>query len=85
MQATLIGNIAAVVSAHIAESLGDAVEEDILKGVVKEVLPECGIVLKAEKEELRDNPKVGALLYRDCDIVVRSDCETILNREEKEE
>ena len=54
------GNIAAAVSAHIAESLRD-VEEDILKGIVKEVLPECGLIVEATRDELKNNPDVGGL------------------------
>ena len=84
MRAMMMGNIAASVSAHIAESLGDAVDEDVLKGVVKEVLPAVGIVIAADKEEFIKSKSLGGLLYRDCDIVVRPDCEKCLREDGNE-
>lgn len=68
MQVLSIGNTAAVVAAHIAESLGN-VEEDILKGIVKEVVPECGLIVEATREELKNHPDICGLLYRDVEIV----------------
>lgn len=66
MQAIMLGNIAAAVSAHVAEALGDAVEEDILKGIVKEILPDCGIVIGCAREEIKDNDALKGILYNQC-------------------
>lgn len=54
MKVVMSGNIAAKVAAHIAESFDGVVEEDVLKGIVKEVLPDNGLVLKCDTPTIDD-------------------------------
>lgn len=72
MQVIQIGNIAASLTAHMAESI-PYVEDDILEGIVKEILPDCGIVIQAEKEEIMNNNGLGGILYSRCRVVKEND------------
>ena len=72
MEVIQIGNIADSVVSHIAEVMPYA-EEDILKYVVKEILPDCGIVIEASKEEIMGNKDLGGVLYSKCRIVKEDD------------
>ena len=69
MHVVQMGDIALAVVRRVKLAL-PYVEEDILTNVVRESLPSSGIVIEATKQELRDNPSLGGLLYHD--VVITS-------------
>ena len=44
------------------------VEEDVLTGIVGEVLPVRGLVVEATKDELKNNDKLQEWMYHDIEI-----------------
>lgn len=52
MKVVLAGGLAAMISAHIAESMGiNGTEEDVLKGIIDQVLPKTGIVIACDRDQ----------------------------------
>lgn len=70
MQAVLIGNIADSVVMGIKKVLPYA-EEQILQSAVEAIVPKCGIVIEAQKDELKGNDELGTWLYNDIEIKVK--------------
>lgn len=67
MQVIMIGSIAEAVSREIKESI-PYVEEQILKAVVRQILPKHGIIVEAARDELKDTEELGTWLYHDIEI-----------------
>lgn len=72
MQAILMGDIADSLTETVCQAL-PYVEKDILQAIVKEVLPQRGIVIEATKEELEGNKALGGLLYHEVEIKRRQE------------
>lgn len=67
MQVVLAGNLVSAVVSAIKSSI-DYVEEDVLTGIVGEVLPVRGLVVEATKDELKNNDKLQEWMYHDIEI-----------------
>ena len=72
MQVVLAGNLVSAVVSAIKSSL-DYVEEDVLTGIVSEVLPMRGLVIEATKDELKNNYKLNEWMYHDIEISTKGD------------
>ena len=70
MQVVQIGDIAESIVSSVKHAL-TYTEETVLRAIVTEILPEHGIIIEATKEELRDNPELGKVLYHDVEIKVK--------------
>lgn len=67
MRAILMGDIANCLTETICHAIPYA-EREILQAMVREVLPECGIVIETTKEELEGNKALGGLLYNEVEL-----------------
>ena len=70
MQVVQIGDIADRIVESVKQALPYA-EYTILRSIVEDILPAHGIIIAATKEELRDNPDLGEVLYHDVEINVK--------------
>lgn len=72
MQVVLAGNIVSAVVSAIKASV-DYVEENVLTGIVSEVLPMRGLVVEATKDELKNSDKLNEWMYHDIEINAKVD------------
>ena len=67
MQVVLMGDLVARLTETVCQALPYA-EKEILHAAVREVLPERGIIIEADKQELQGNEALGGLLYHEVEV-----------------
>lgn len=67
MQVVMVGSIADAISREIADAI-PYVEKKILRAVVGKILPKQGIIVQAERNELKNTEELGNWLYHDIEI-----------------
>jgi len=72
MQAIMIGNIFDAVCTEIEKSI-PYLEQNVLRGIVGQLLPRNGIVVQASRDELKNNDELGTWLYHDIEINAKED------------
>ena len=68
MRTILMGDIADSLTDTVCQALPYA-DREILHAMVREVMPERGIVIEATKEELEGNKALVGLLYNEVEIM----------------
>lgn len=72
MEVIMMGNIRGAIVDAIKRSL-PYIEEPILKAALCEAVPERGLIIEAEIEELQ-RIEIGALMYQPCTVSSISKC-----------
>ena len=62
-----MGDLADSLVEHIVSAI-PYIEEDVLRGIISESVPECGLIIEASRDEIEFNQNLSECLYHEVKI-----------------